>query len=83
MEELNHCCDLVAEYDAIAPTRRAARNACTPGPGPPGTGAEPAGGSTSGGSPADPAHGMAASGAELVSGTALIGTEVGPFPLAA
>ena len=27
MEELDHCRDLVAEYDAIAPTRRAARNA--------------------------------------------------------
>ena len=26
-EELDHCRDLVAEYDAIAPTRRAARNA--------------------------------------------------------
>ena len=27
MEELDHCRDLVAEYDAIAPTRRTARNA--------------------------------------------------------
>ena len=26
-EELDHCSDLVAEYDTIAPTRRAARNA--------------------------------------------------------
>ena len=34
VEELDHCRDLVAEYDAIAPTRRAARATPYAGPRP-------------------------------------------------
>ena len=75
MEELDHCRDLVAEYDAIASTRRAARNAVR------GAAARPAPVP----SPAAPlvaaqltlpAGWRLAAPAQLVFGTALIGSSV-------
>jgi hypothetical protein len=74
VEELHHCRELVAEYDAIASNRRAARRAAAgvpgarPNPGPAVAVVAPV--------PVLPAGCRLATPAELVSGPALVGRQV-------
>ena len=76
LEELDHCRELVAEYDAIAPSRRAARRTAVAAPGPaPDLGHRPAV-SLAIPAPAPPAGWRLATPGELVSGPALLGRQV-------